>query len=290
MNLSLHVVGQRDNGYHLLDSLVVFIKVGDRVSLEAGAEPATIPSVTLTRKGPFSYLLGATEGDLVTRAAFEFATAAAAAGRPLPALALDLAKNLPVASGIGGGSSDAAATLRLLDGRFPGAVTPGTLQQIALRLGADVPMCLAARPARVGGIGEIVTPYGGLPAFHMVLVNPGKGVSTPDVFRRLMIKTNPPLPELPDRFAGLDTLLDWLSETRNDLQAPAMAIVPEIGDALGALRSQPGCLFARMSGSGATVFGLFADANEAARAGGRLFEQHRGWWVAAGGLFDAQEA
>lgn len=256
INLALHVTGQRPDGYHLLDSLVVFAGRGDRVTLVPGP-------LSLSVSGPFAAGLDAGEGNLCLRAA-------RLAGREA---AIHLEKNLPLASGIGGGSADAAAVLRGL------GVRPAQPE----RLGADLPVCLASRPARMRGLGEVLDPLPPLPPFHMVLVNPGKGLSTPQVFAALADKANPPLPT-PAGWAGLDDLLAYLRRTRNDLQAPAVALLPEIADCLAALRDG-GALLARMSGSGATCFGIFPDADAAAQAAQRIARP--GWWVAETGLAPA---
>lgn len=263
VNLALHVTGQREDGYHLLDSLVVFTELGDTLRASAGAGLSI--SVTGTEAAGLSG-----EGDnLVLRAA-----------RLMQAdgLAFELEKHLPIASGIGGGSSDAAATLRLV-ARATGRLIPTDI----LALGADVPVCMAARPCRMRGIGEVVTPMPPPPPMAMVLVNPRVAVSTPAVFHALMRKSNPPLPDdlpdLPD-FAGF---VQWLSVQRNDLQAPACAAVPEIETVLGALEGA-GAALARMSGSGATCFGLFADLQSAERAAQTLRRAEHGWWVEATGL------
>ncbi|MDO5647693.1 4-(cytidine 5'-diphospho)-2-C-methyl-D-erythritol kinase [Paracoccus sp. (in: a-proteobacteria)] len=253
LNLALHVTGRRDDGYHLLDSLVCFAGVGDVVTLTPGG-----PSLTID--GPFAAGLSTTD-NLCLRAA-DLAGGAAQ---------IALTKNLPVASGIGGGSADAAAVLRGL------AQMGHPLPRAPERLGADVPVCLAGRPARMQGIGEHITPLPPLPALHLVLVNPGIALSTPQVFSALTCRDNPPLPPIPI-FADLNALIHWLRATRNDLEPPARQIAPVIGDVLDALTAQ-GAAFARMSGSGATCFGLFDRADHAERAATAL--SHNGWWAVA---------
>jgi 4-diphosphocytidyl-2-C-methyl-D-erythritol kinase len=264
VNLALHVTGQRADGYHLLDSLVVFTDIGDVLR----ATPASGLSLDVT--GPEAAGLSGEGDNLVLRAA-----------RLMKAdgLALTLEKLLPVASGIGGGSSDAAAALRLL-ARATGRALPADV----LPLGADVPVCMAAQPCRMRGIGEEVTLVPSLPPMAMVLINPRVGVSTPDVFRTLARKDNAPMPDiLPDwpDFAGF---VGWLSAQRNDLQAPACAVVPEIAQVLGALEGT-GAALARMSGSGATCFGLFADLPAADRAAAAIQRAEPGWWVEPTALF-----
>jgi 4-diphosphocytidyl-2-C-methyl-D-erythritol kinase len=235
VNLYLHVTGQRDDGYHLLDSLAVFPAVGDVV----GVAPAA--ALGLNISGRFGAVLQAEPDNLLLRAARRL--------RPDAAVALTLEKNLPVASGIGGGSADAAAALRLLARHWDIAAP---LHEAALALGADVPVCLASAPARMAGIGEILSPAPRLPRFGMVLVNPGVAVA--------------------------------LGRLTNDLQAPAVALQPVIGEVLRALESLPGALLARMSGSGATCFAIFATPEQAAAAAEKI--RHPGWWSWGGGLYE----
>lgn len=269
VNLSLHVTGQRPDGYHLLDSLVVFADVGDRVSVA----PAPELGLGLTLAGPAAEGLRAEADNLVLRAARAFGVNAGAA--------ITLEKHLPVASGIGGGSADAAAALRALarlwDLPLPDAAA-------VLRLGADVPVCLQGRPVRMQGVGEIITPLPALPEGWLVLVNPGVGVSTPAVFRTLPCKDNPPMPAALPPFSDLAALAGWLAAQRNDLEPPAMALQPVIAQVKAGLQAQPGCLIARMSGSGATCFGLFAAKAEAEQAAAALRQANSGWWVQAGAM------
>jgi 4-diphosphocytidyl-2-C-methyl-D-erythritol kinase len=275
INLALHITGRRADGYHRLDSLVVFAAVGD--TIEAIAAPnSTEPALDMI--GPFAAGLDGGSDNLVMRAAH----AHAAAGGRIDGLALRLIKRLPVASGIGGGSADAAATLRLLDKIAPlPSRDPDARLAMATSLGADVPMCLHSSPLRATGIGEWVDPLYPFPALPMVLVNPGIAVSTPAVFKRLQHADNLPLPEIPPAFADPAALVEWLVQTRNDLEAPAIEALPVIADCLAALNETAGCRLARMSGSGATVFGLFADASMAERAAERIAAQHPDWWVVA---------
>ncbi len=274
INLALHVVGRRADGYHLLDSLVAFAEIGDRLALE----PATGEVDALELGGPFGPSIPDGPDNLVLRALAAARTVAAEAGLDLPPLRIRLVKRLPPASGIGGGSADAAALLARVAARYPTLRAP--LRQAGLRLGADVPMCFDGVPARVFGIGEAGKPVSVLPAAPLVLVNCGAPVSTPDVFRRLVRRDHPPLPPLSVRgFPDVEALAAWLAPTRNDLEAAAVELVPAIAEAATDLR-EAGALFARMSGSGATVFGLFADDETAARAARDLAERHPGWWVA----------
>jgi 4-diphosphocytidyl-2-C-methyl-D-erythritol kinase len=263
VNLALHVTGRRADGYHLLDSLVVFADVGDRVTVSPADD------LTLTVTGPQAGSLPVTDDNLVLRAARSFGTAQRAA--------INLEKTLPVASGIGGGSADAAATLRALV-RLWNRPLPDHARVLAL--GADVPVCLSGQPARMAGIGDQITPLPyTLPSAWLVLVNPMVAVPTPAVFAALTHRENPPLPAMPN-WPQAKALADWLRSTRNDLEAPAIAVAPVIAAVKAALAQTNGCLFARMSGSGATCFGLYANVEHARNAAVALRNQAPGWWVA----------
>ena len=269
VNLALHVTGRRPDGYHELDMLVAFADVGDSVTL------ATSDTDGFVIDGPMAKGLSTEADNLVLRALRGFRELT---GRTEP-LSVRLTKRLPVASGIGGGSADAAATLRGLCRLYALSANDPALAELALSLGADVPMCLAGRPARVAGIGERIAPTTGRLSFGLLLVNPGVGVSTPAVFKALARRDNPPLPSLP-AFDDVDRLSAFLADaTRNDLEAPARDISPVIGDVLEALARQPETKLSRMSGSGATCFGLFGDMAAAARACERLMAHHPGWWI-----------
>lgn len=261
VNLTLHVTGQRADGYHLLDSLVVFAGVGDVVRCQDGA------SLGLAISGPKAAILPVDDNNLVLRAARLMS--------PTRGAQISLEKHLPVASGIGGGSADAAATLRALS-----RLWNLPLPQSVLALGADVPACLTPAPKRMQGIGEILSPVPALPACHLVLINPGQAISTPDVFKTLRRKDNP-APSPMKSFQTAADLADWLSLQRNDLQGPAIVLVPTIGDVLTQLSAHPACLLARMSGSGATCFGLFATQADAANAAQTIATNHPNWWVRA---------
>ncbi|WP_018182545.1 4-(cytidine 5'-diphospho)-2-C-methyl-D-erythritol kinase [Kaistia granuli] len=275
INLALHVTGRRADGYHTLDSLVVFAAIGD--TIEATTAPRDA-APTLEIDGPFSDGLDAGPDNLVLRAV----RAHAAMGGHVEGLHLRLDKQLPVASGIGGGSADAAATLRLL-ARLAPLPSASTDRQgaVAATLGADVPMCLRSTPLRATGIGEVLTAVAGVPRLPMVLVNPRVAVSTPAVFRRLDRADNSGLPALPSAFADAGALAAWLRATRNDLEAPAIAALPVIAKLVAAVGATEHCLLARMSGSGATVFGLFPDDASTARAAERLAAAHPEWWIVA---------
>jgi len=272
INLHLHVVGRRDDGYHLLDSLVVFAGVGDRLSVT----PSDTLSLSIT--GPFAAGLAAEPDNLVLRAAGVLAAQAGirATGR------LVLEKYLPVASGIGGGSADAAAALRLLARFWGAAVGQDQLIAIGQSLGADVPVCLAGRPAVMSGIGEALAPAPPLPEVGLVLINPGVAVATPAVFR-LRTGAFSEVARFPDEgWWDAAALAAGLRATSNDLEPAARSLAPTIGDALAALSATPGCLLARMSGSGATCFGLFPTP-DAARVAAQAVVRD-GWWVWGGGL------
>ena len=270
LNLCLHVTGRRPDGYHLLDSLVVFVSVGDRVSADLA------PGLTLRITGPEAAGLAAEPDNLVLRAARAMGVDAAALG---------LEKILPLASGIGGGSADAAAALRALADLTGRPLPP--IEDV-LRLGADVPVCLAGRPARMSGIGEVLHPLPTLPPLSCVLVNPRLPVPTPPVFAALTRRDNPPLPDLPSSAqASAPALAAWLAtRTRNDLAAPARQVAPILVDVQAALEATPACLLARMSGSGGTHFGLFATPAAAAAAAEALATTHPAWWVTPGRILD----
>lgn len=260
INLTLHVTGKRADGYHLLDSLVVFADVGDvlrmsyddRISLQVtGPKAAEVPQ----------------DGDnLVLRAAHMF-------GAPNGA-AIVLEKFLPAAAGIGGGSSDAAAALRGLAHLW----SFGLPRDVA-RLGADVPVCLQGRPCRMRGIGEELGDVPRVPPLWAVLVNPGVPVPTREVFAKLESAENAPMSDTLPAWPGQGALIEWLATQRNDLQTPATLIAPVIGDVIEALAASEGCALARMSGSGATCFGLYTTQEEARSAETALRRAHPDWWV-----------
>jgi len=262
INLSLHVTGQRTDGYHLLDSLVMFTEMGDDITV------APAEQLSLTIDGPFGAGLTADDDNLVLKAARSF-------GVPRGA-AITLTKNLPVASGIGGGSADAAATLRALS-RLWGVPVPDAAAQLAL--GADVPVCMSPDLTRMEGIGEELTRLGPAPSLNMVLVNPRVGVSTPDVFGALTCKTNPPMGGEMPATTDLDAWLDWLLQQRNDLEQPARHHAKQVDQVLIALSAQNGCVVARMSGSGATCFAIFDDASSRDTAVAALRRDQPDWWI-----------
>jgi len=286
INLYLHVTGRRPDGYHLLDSLAVFAGAADR--LEIAAADGAPGSVALSIVGPFGAGLQAdAQTNLVLRAAAAIrALLPADVCAHLPAARITLEKNLPVASGIGGGSADAASAIRLLRAFWADAVAahiaPDAWHGLATSLGADVPVCMTTQPMRMQGIGEILTPGPVLPPCAMVLVNCGRSVSTPAVFRsRAAVFT--PDAALPQGWATLGALVADLAQTRNDLEDAARALCPEIGDVLTAMTACPEVRLARMSGSGATCFAL-CDTVAAAQGVAARLSAYDGWWVWAGPL------
>lgn len=263
VNLALHVTGRRADGYHLLDSLVVFADVGDRISV------APAEGLSLTVTGPMAFGLAGEPDNLVLRAARFLGVTGAA---------ITLDKQLPLASGIGGGSSDAAATLRALS-RLTGRPLPAAAATAVL--GADVPVCLDPRPQRTAGIGERLAEVPPLPPCWLVLANPGVAVPTPAIFRALTRNDGAAMPDPLPRWPDATAMARDLAAMRNDLETPAIALAPVIATVRSALAAQSGCLLARMSGSGATVFGLFAAEGPARAAEARLQADRPGWWLRA---------
>ncbi|MGK2226999.1 MAG: 4-diphosphocytidyl-2-C-methyl-D-erythritol kinase [Devosia sp.] len=276
INLALHVTRRREDGFHDLESLVVFADVAD----ELEAVPDHQDSLSIV--GPFAQGLGAGPNNLVSRAVAAFRVRwpdAVPTG-----LAMRLTKNLPVAAGIGGGSADAAAALRLMVSQSSHPIPVPELSDMAAGLGADVPACLVSAPLLARGVGELLEPLPQFPALHVVLVNPMVPLATADVFRRLRAHDNYPLPALPSPLTRPVQIGIWLAETRNDLQPPAVKLVPVIGEIVDYLASAQGCMLARMSGSGATVFGLFGSSGQAHQAAQMMREQNPEHWVAAAPL------
>ncbi len=277
INLALHVTGQRADGYHLLDSIVTFASHGDRLSFS----PADHDSFSLA--GRFGPLLSdkaeGKDGNLVLKARDFLRDALAAQGRAASPVAIELEKNLPVASGIGGGSADAAATLRGLLRFWQASLSPDRLAEIALNLGADVPMCLESRPLRARGIGEQIDMLDAMPRFALVLANPLQAVSTPDIFRRLTHKDHPPI-DAPPEESDRGKWIRFLANQRNDLEVPARALLPEIAEISDMLRNA-GARLVRMSGSGATCFGIFDDCAGADAAERQLARLRPDWYFQA---------
>lgn len=267
INLTLHVTGQRDDGYHLLDSLVAFADIGDRI------RATHAPDLSLSVRGAMARGVPCDDSNLMIQAARLF--------DPDLGAALELEKHLPPSSGIGGGSSDAAATLRALS----------TLWQIplpqpndTLALGADVPVCMRARTCRMSGIGDVLADTPPLPPLEVVLVNPGVSVSTPSVFQKLQSRDNPAMSARLPNWPDAASFCNWLQDQRNDLQAPAIALQPVIARTLAALADSD-CLHAGMSGSGATCFALYpATSGRAKAACEALRRAQPNWWAAHGSL------
>jgi 4-diphosphocytidyl-2-C-methyl-D-erythritol kinase len=260
INLALHVLGRRADGYHELDSVVAFASVGDELEISLASE------TSLLVDGPFAADVPVTSDNLVLKA-----HAALASAFKVPPVAIRLTKNLPVASGIGGGSADAAAALRGILRLTSVQCDADTLQSIALSLGADVPVCLHGKACRMQGVGEVITELEHLPAKAILLVNPMKACGTADVFRTMGLKAGD----------SLGTALDVKAPAawRNDMIVSAVQVLPEISAVLSALQNVAPDQTVRMSGSGATCFALFEDYKDAAAAE-RLFAQsHPQWWI-----------
>jgi 4-diphosphocytidyl-2-C-methyl-D-erythritol kinase len=274
VNLTLHVVGRRDDGYHLLESIVAFAAVADELSL------APAPGLCLEVSGPTAAATGNPLHNLVLKAA-----RALAARRPgLTAGRFRLAKRLPVAAGIGGGSSDAAAALRLL-ARLNGiSLGDPDLLAAAREAGADVPVCLDPRPQFMAGTGEVLSPLPAFESLPAVLVNPGVAMPTGSVFAALGLPRGARIDEAGHGGPGEVDPPGWIERlalARNDLESVAMSLSPAVGAALDLMRRQEGCRLARMSGSGATIFGVFPSGAAAARGAKAIRALEPRWWVKA---------
>jgi 4-diphosphocytidyl-2-C-methyl-D-erythritol kinase len=273
VNLTLHVIGRRADGYHDIESLVAFAGVGDALTFTPGG------ALALSVGGPTAAAAGETADNLVLKAA----RALAERVERLKLGRFALSKRLPVAAGLGGGSADAAAALRLLARTNGLAPDDPRLMQAARATGADVPVCLDPRPRFMRGIGDLLSGPLDLPRLFAVLLNPAVAVATKDVFAALAIPTagqTPPATICTDATA----LLAEIARGRNDLEEPAIELEPAITDALAVLRKLPGCRLARMSGSGATCFGLFDSMDAAREAARRLRVGYPAWWVRATAL------
>ncbi len=279
INLYLHITGRRSDGYHLLDSLIVFAALGDTIEVYADDD------LSLTIEGPFAAAIPHGRDNLVLRAAQALADAAGVKARAH----IRLIKRLPVASGIGGGSADAAAALKTLAALWKVRPADEDLDRLALALGADVPVCLRSTPSFVSGVGEEIASAPALPPVWMVLANAGTPLATADVFRRRTGPFSPPA-RFADTPADADALADLLAERRNDLTDPAVNLAPIIGSVLANLEALPGALLSRMSGSGATAFALFADATAAETGAAQLWAAQPSWWVAATALVGPEAA
>ncbi|MQT14000.1 4-(cytidine 5'-diphospho)-2-C-methyl-D-erythritol kinase [Segnochrobactrum spirostomi] len=272
VNLALHITGRRADGYHDVDTLVAFPEVGDRLVVEPAGE------ISLEVDGPFAAAVPTDGANLVLRAARLLAEAV---GVPARGARFRLTKALPVASGIGGGSADAAAALRLLNRLWGLDLALEALAALSRPLGADLPICVLSTPARATGIGHDIAPLPALPNIAFLLVNPGVPVATPDVFRALERRDNAPLPAGAAAWRDARDLAEWLAATRNDLEPAAQRVAPVIGEVVADLAATSGALLARLSGSGATAFALFATADEAAAAATRLARTRPSWWIKA---------
>ncbi|TCP44479.1 4-(cytidine 5'-diphospho)-2-C-methyl-D-erythritol kinase [Rhodovulum marinum] len=270
INLTLHVTGQRADGYHLLDSLVIFVDAGDRLRLSPADD------LTLRVTGPRAEGVPCDGRNLVLKAAMLFGCERGAA--------ITLDKHLPAAAGIGGGSSDAAAALRGLAELWN---LPLPDPAAVLSLGADVPVCLRPRALRMQGVGETITEGPRLPErMGLLLVNPGVEVSTPAVFKALTCKTNAPMPH-PPGWSSAAVMAHWLAEQRNDLETPARRQAPVIREVLDVIAATEGCLLSRMSGSGATCFGIYDSRDEAEDAARLIAAGAPQWWVQAASPYSA---
>ncbi|MCD2172912.1 4-(cytidine 5'-diphospho)-2-C-methyl-D-erythritol kinase [Rhizobium sp. C4] len=274
INLALHVTGQREDGYHLLETVVTFSDAGDVVTVDAA------PEDSFSMSGRFSQGLsreaGGSDGNLVLRARDALREALAEEGLSAPPVAIHLEKNLPVASGIGGGSADAAATLRALLRHWHAAPAAATLDKLSLKLGADIPMCMVGRPLMASGVGENLALLPGMPSFHGIVANPLQPVSTPQVFQRLTEKNNPSMGALPV-LSGTGDWLAWLASLRNDLEPPARQLQSRIAE-LSGLMQDSGAALVRMSGSGASCFALYEREEQASESLERLTAARPQWF------------
>ena len=280
VNLFLHVLGRREDGFHLLESLVAFADIGDEVTVAKG------PTFTLSISGPFASEVPKGGDNIVMQAAEALAHGVSAIP---PGAEMALHKSLPAASGIGGGSANAAACLKGLLKLHDVALSDAALNQIAVGLGADVPVCLRSKISMMRGIGQIVETVPDLPEIYAVLVNPCVAVPTGPIFQAMGLlhgaMVSEPAPVLSrTAFRNAHSFADYLRQCRNDLETPATNMVREIGDVQEALFAVDGCLLARMSGSGATCFGLFENQEEALDVEARFVSEHPNWWVKAARL------
>jgi 4-diphosphocytidyl-2-C-methyl-D-erythritol kinase len=275
INLTLHIEGRRPDGWHALESLVCFAGKADALTLTPGE------GLSLTVDGPTAIAAGDGDDNLVLRAARQLAGL-------VPGLAMGafhLTKRLPVAAGVGGGSADAAAALRLLAGANGLSIEDERVMAAARATGADVPVCVGARARMMRGVGGDLGPALNLPPLFAVLVNPGVPVETKSVFARIGLTPGESLgggahPEIPDG-ASLDQLLPLLRKGRNDMEDAASVLAPVIGSVIAVLSAARGCKLARMSGSGATCFAVFDTCHAASKAAKVIRRDHPGWWVAA---------
>lgn len=269
INLLLHVGERRPDGFHELQSLIGFTEAGDQLEISSSAE------LSLAVRGPFASALPSSDDNLVLKAA----RALRQQSRRTDGAAIVLTKNLPVASGIGGGSADAGAALRGLDRLWGLNLSQQQLLKLAAELGSDVPVCLLSRPCWVEGRGEALSELPPLPRMPAVLVNPGVGVSTPAVFGLLNARSGTARSRPAKPLESLWDVIGYLGDAGNDLEAPACELAPAIQEVLNAFDREPGCALAAMSGSGGTCFALFHDPDFAEGAASRIAQDHRSWWV-----------
>lgn len=277
VNLHLHITGRLDNGYHTLDSLIAFADAGDSIDIEPAQD------FEFRVRGPYEKLFNAKELDASpdsSNIAVQAAWTLARAAQKNLNVRITLTKNLPLASGLGGGSADAAAVIWGLCEWWNIPKGAHYLPGLMVKLGADVPVCFSCKPARVRGIGDILDPAPMIGETAIVLVNPGKHCSTAEVFAHYSGKYKEPM-SMPASLENFSDLVAFLKTRENDLQAPALEIAPEIAAALKSLESQKGCWFARMSGSGATCFGLFENEAQAQKAAKTIIAKNKKWWVKA---------
>lgn len=270
INLTLEVVGKRSDGYHELNSLVAFASCGDHLTFEKQDKQDLIIS------GPFAFGL---EGENLILKAADFITSAYP---DIQSGIFSLDKRLPVASGIGGGSADAAAAIRLLSAQIPGGLEGLDYAEIARELGADIPVCIEQKPVMMTGIGDILKPVGGLVPLYAVLVNPGVPVSTGEIFRRLNaseIREDESSQAVIPAFSTFEDVLDYMTNHGNDLQVVAEDIEPAVVEVIKVIQEQEGCRISRMSGSGATCFGIFEKHTQAQKAVSEISTSYERWWV-----------
>jgi 4-diphosphocytidyl-2-C-methyl-D-erythritol kinase len=280
INLCLHVGGKRTDGYHDLESLVVFAAHGDGIWLEHA------DGISISIAGPFGAGLTSGDDNLTIRAARTLAERV----RTASGVRITLHKSIPVASGLGGGSADAAAVLRGLVRLWNLDLDRNDLREIAASIGADVPVCIDSAAAWMEGRGERIAPLPALPGIGLLLANPGVGVPTADVFAALRERRGLGLGRPTAAFEDARALVRFLHSTTNDLEAPARAVAPVIGEVLEEIARLPGVLLARMSGSGASCFGLFVDEHLAGAAAILLRQRRPNWWIETGGLVEASAA
>ncbi|MBL4785349.1 MAG: 4-(cytidine 5'-diphospho)-2-C-methyl-D-erythritol kinase [Cohaesibacteraceae bacterium] len=289
INLALHVTGRRPDGFHELETCVIFGGAADRISIShCELDSATSTSPRISVHGRFADKLGNAADNIVLKAAVLLMQQAKddslVSSVPFCETLISLDKRLPVASGIGGGSSDAAAVLRGLNEFWELGYSPSKLEVMSVSLGSDVPMCVRNMPVLATGTGTELENLPDLPDFAIVLVHPGFALSTPDVFAKLVEKNNTRLPVIPEVFGDLSSLANWLETARNDLEPAAIKLCPEVRMCLDHLKQTGGCTLARMSGSGATCFGIFETRLQADRAQVKLMSEIPDYWIQSGSM------